>query len=155
MDKRFLVVVAVVIVTVNTGIYFSGARVPAAGDCSVAITSPRAGDQVEITETASGSAAIGPGAHLWLLAKPRADGRWWPQGEAAVGGGAWEIPVLFGIENQKGEEFYLAAVAVPGNAHARLIEWLRRYAEGRRRPIVFPEVITGCPVDIVAVQRSK
>ena len=149
MDRRFFIVVAVIIALTNAVIYLSGspARIP--GDCSVTIAIPSKGDVVEITEPASGAASLPDGSHLWLLAKPRSDGRWWPQGSASVTGETWKLPVQFGIPTQTGQEFYLAAVAVPEKAHARLIEW------AGRRPISFPEIATGCPVDIVVVRRSK
>ena len=55
---------------------------------------------------------------------------------------------------ETGHEFYLAAAVVPERVHARLSSWVERYVEGRSRPLPFPEVVDGCPVELVAVRRS-
>ncbi len=155
MDKRFLLVVAAIIALANAVVYLTGAAASPRGDCSVTITNPAKGGIVDITAVASGTASLPEGAHLWLLAKPRAGSRWWPQGEAPLTGGEWNLPAQFGLARQAGEEFYLAAVAVASSAHAKLTEWTNRSAEERRRPTAFPEVAAGCPIDIVSVRRSK
>lgn len=155
MDKRFLIAVAAIVAVVNAGVYLMGSEPAPAGTCTVEIASPAPGDWVEIEAVASGTAVVPEGAHLWLFARPRENGRWWPQSRVDITSGVWREPVRFGIPEQTGVEFYLTAAMVRDRVDARLGAWADRFVEGESRPMAFPEVVDGCPVEIVAVRRAQ
>lgn len=115
-------------------------------DPYVQITDPfRDGLEVRRTYIVRGTASIPSGAHLWVLArKEDFEGVWWPQAEGKIDPASkeWKVSVTFGIAEDIGWNFEVAAIAVSENSHTILRDYrIKAMKTGDWRPIEMPEVI--------------
>jgi hypothetical protein len=90
-----------------------------------------------------GSADIPGGHHLWILVH-RTKGfktLWWPQAEGEIDPQTkqWEVNVSFGIAQDVGEDFEIAAITVEEQEHVKLQEyWENAMTSGKWLPIKMP-----------------
>lgn len=131
-----------------------------APSCRVEITTPKAGDQVGHQGRVRGAATIPPGTHLWVMAHMKDLAlEWWPQaGREAViePDGSWVIIAGYGVADDVGEAFEVAAVVVDENTHRRLQEWAATSKKTKEYPpIDFPTPVDECvPVKVEVAKVS-
>jgi hypothetical protein len=84
------------------------------GQCHLAISAPREGEQVNASATVTGSATLPPGAHLWLLVHRKDIDAWWLQSNRPVDvvDGLWTAPAGFGEPVDAGHQFEILAIVV-------------------------------------------
>lgn len=132
----------------------------ASSGCTVEITTPKPGDQVGRSGKVRGTAGIPSGTHLWVLAHMKdLVLEWWPQGgRPAVieNGGEWVIIAGYGVADDVGELFEIAAVVVDANTNRRLLDWVKTGNEtGQYPPIPLPTPVDACvPVKVVVEKVS-
>lgn len=137
------------------------AEAPAApAACTVEITTPKPGDQVGRSGKVRGTARIPSGTHLWVLAHMKdLVLEWWPQGgrpAVVEGEGEWVIIAGYGVPDDVGELFEVAAVVVDANTNQRLMGWVKAGQDsGQYPPIQLPTPVDGCvPVKVVVEKVS-
>jgi hypothetical protein len=124
----------------------------------VTITDPaQDGIEVGLSKMVKGTANIPSGLHVWVLAH-RDDARtmWWPQQEAVVDPKTkeWKAKVTFGIADDVGWDFEIAAIAVNGQEHLKLQNyWENAMATGDWKPIKMPPTV--CAPKIVKVKKAS
>ena len=114
---------------------------------AVQITDPsRDGAEVRRTYIVRGTASIPSGAHLWVLIRREDfEGLWWPQAEGKINpkSNEWKVSLTFGIPEDIGWDFDIAAIVVPENSHTILRNYrIKAMKTGDWRPIEMPEVLT-------------
>lgn len=99
-----------------------------------------------------GTASIPVDEYLWVLAhidQSRFKDLWWPQGKAELNPktGKWIQRVSFGVSNDIGSNFVVAAVTVKQEEHEKLEGWVRKANKTRNwgNPVYMPKT-TSPPV---------
>lgn len=127
--------------------------------CSIAITSPKAGQTVAEDAQVEGSASIPAGSFLWVFSHRKGLQLWWPQGGGPAplsATGKWQVVVTFGTERDTGRDFEIAAAAVDANTNEQLRGWVKRAEESGRYPgIQFPSSVAGCRIADVNVTKTR
>jgi hypothetical protein len=135
----------------------SGVSVVKAQNCDITIAVPKQGEKVDATGTVEGKAKVPEKCHLWVLAHRLGLNGWWPQGggAASVGSdGTWEVTVFYGEARDVGSKFEVAAVVVGDEDNKKLERWVAEAPGKGYPPIVFPNIVEGCPVRRVTVVRD-
>lgn len=117
-----------------------------AQETKVQILDPsKEGTEVRRTYIVKGSASIQSGTHLWVLARREDfEGLWWPQGEGKVDptSGEWKVSVTFGIQDDVGWNFDIAAVVVKEQSHIILRDYRTNAMKTNDwRPVELPQVV--------------
>jgi hypothetical protein len=117
-----------------------------AQDIVVKVTDPpRNGIEVRRTYKVMGTASIPSGTHLWVLTRREDfEGLWWPQSEGKVDpvSKKWKVSVTFGIPDDIGWNFDIAAIVIAESQHAILRNYrIKAMKTGDWRPIEMPEVL--------------
>ena len=101
--------------------------------------------EVRKTYVVKGTATVPSGSHLWVLSRREDfEGLWWPQGEGKVDlrSKAWKVSVTFGIAEDVGWGFDIAAIVVSESSHALLRNYrINAMKTGDWRPIEMPQVL--------------
>jgi hypothetical protein len=115
----------------------------ASASCRIEFKQPTNGDGAGVRATVIGTAEVSRG-HLWLLAHKRALGNsWWPQQEAVIENGRFELEVALGIPSDRGP-FEVVAIFVDESTNQRLLQWLSTAPDKNYPPIQFPAALDGC-----------
>lgn len=120
----------------------------AANPCVVEIQSPDNGDRVNKSIVVRGRALLPATGFLWVLVQM--DGfdadSWWPQpGPVRIDkDGNWKAVVFVGREEDVGNSFVIAAVAVDGQRNGELKRWLSTSKQRDYQPMNFPEPLAPC-----------
>lgn len=120
---------------------------------SLAITSPRDGDEAGSVLRIKGVSQKFPGKHLWLFAHRKGLAVWWPQsGEVFIEeNGKWMQNVFLGQKQDVGFTFEILAIWVDGDVNGELKNYLiRGDASGSFPGIRLPD---GGPKTQVAVKK--
>lgn len=123
----------------------------------VSIHAPASGEFVGESGSVSGTAALPPDAHLWVLVHRGDMEGWWPQTErpVAVLGGQWTATVRYGEPRDSGHAFEIAAAVVTRDVSERWQQWARSVrATGKYPPVQLPSDSTILAVDRRAVRRT-
>ena len=107
----------------------------------VVITSPRNGDVVGIGGEVKGYAYIPEHAHLWVLARRKDVGGWWPQGDGplAVDNGQWTVHVRYGEPRDAGHHFDIVTLAVGDAMNELWMNWVTNArTTGEYPPVQLP-----------------
>ncbi|MGZ3578551.1 MAG: hypothetical protein ACXU98_05985 [Syntrophales bacterium] len=105
----------------------------------------REGTEVRRTYIVKGQASIPSGTHLWVLARREDfEGLWWPQGEGRIDPTSkeWKVSVTFGIQDDVGWNFDIAAIVVSEQNHIILRDYRSNAMKTNDwRPIELPQVV--------------
>jgi hypothetical protein len=107
----------------------------------VTVSEPRDGDHVGSAGMARGTADISGEDRLWLLARRKSQGGWWPQGggPVEVEGGRWTERCNFGEPADIGSRFEIAAVVVGAPVSRCLERWVTECGtRGSYPPVALP-----------------
>lgn len=126
--------------------------------CVVEIHTPVNGDRVNKSVSVKGRANLPPEAYLWLLVQM--DGfdadSWWPQpGPVRIDkDGTWKAVAFFGGEQDIGNNFVVAVVAVDDQRNGEMKRWLNTAQQRDYPPRNFPEHLSPCSsIPKVAVEK--
>lgn len=124
--------------------------------CSITIAAPRPGQEVAAQLEATGTAKVPLGQHLWLFAR-RASYRslelWWPQGEASLEAGHWEVLVSIGEARDIGEDFDVTAAVFAQEQHMKLREYFRNAVRNGYKPMEMPAA--SCVATMATVRKTS
>ena len=98
----------------------------------IRIDSPKRGEPVKETGIVEGTAALPPGASLWVLVRREGLPAWWPQGDgpAPVNQGRWRALVKYGEKHDEGHTFEICAIAVRQPTEELWRRWVERATTG-------------------------
>jgi len=106
--------------------------------CSLSITSPTGGENVDGMKLASGEATLPPGTFLWLFAHLKGQSGWVPQGGGPTSidpdTGLWNAMITYGEPPNIGFDFEVLAEVVTGSADAQLVKYVSEANETNRFP---------------------
>jgi len=133
----------------------------APGVCSVAILSAGSGGGVSQTDTISGVATLPSGVNLWIFTQVKGSKLWWAQGggdaaRVAPGGGQWTASATFGLPQEAGKDFNIAAVPVDDDTDVSLTMSARRANAKHNYPgMALPASADNCRAAKVTVHRVQ
>jgi hypothetical protein len=126
--------------------------------CKIEISSPRSGDRVGSEGIAEGTATVPKGKYLWVLARRKGLGIWWPQGSgpAEITEGKWRVLVAYGGPRDAGAGFEVTVTVVDESTNAKLLDWVRKAEiSGQYAGIRLPESIEGCASRTVVIDKAR
>lgn len=125
--------------------------------CSIVIQSAGSGGGVSQTDTISGMATLPSDAALWIFTQAKGSNQWWPQGGDAarvLPGGSWTIRATFGLPQEAGKDFNIAAVPVDEDTDVSLTMSARRANAKHVYPgMALPPAADNCKAVRVTVHR--
>jgi len=131
----------------------------AQGLCSVTIQSAGMGGNVGQTDTVTGVANLPSSASLWIFTQAKGSNLWWAQGGAAVRvlpGGPWTASATFGLPQEVGKDFNIAAVPVDDDTDVSLTMSAQRANAKHYYPgIALPPPAENCRAARVTVHRGQ
>ncbi len=124
--------------------------------CEASFTSHKTGSQVSAYPVPMKGKVINlpANAHVWILAHLEGFEGWNPQGngERTLKNSEWVCPVHLGTLKETG--FYEVAIAIVSDeVNQSLNNWVKTAMELNYPPIPFPDVIEGCPIEIIRVEK--
>jgi len=159
-SRRLAVAPWVMAITVAFGLSGACAQTwGAPGLCSVMIQSAGSAGVVMQSDQIGGVSTLPSYASLWVFTQAKGANQWWPQGggEARVFmGGSWSVHATFGLPQEVGKDFRVAAVPVDSATDVRLAEWVQRgNTTGYYPGIALPKPAYGCTSATVTVHRVQ